>query len=768
MNTQNTPRVPIRHLLFCLLLFLGSMSGQAPPPEPGLVQLTNSPGENAIHPNWSPKGDFISFISNRGSNNGRMNDVWEVAPDKSILQPLTVMPDDGSDGGSFDAVWIGQTGDLVVLDVNFFFEWLRLQLSLNPALPVVRTAFDGPSPNFEELLTIPGGLGGLSFAVSHDGQFAAWSEMITPSSSCPWVTNAVVAPVGALNGQATTAVGSVIASASVGCGGIPKSEAIVGIAFSPDNSQVVLARASDPNVVGYDLEIYTTSGQFVRKLTDNGTGPNPVINWNPSWSSDGRIAFASNKTGRFEIYTIDPDETNLQPITTNGGDWPSWSPDSSRIAFQSTRSGNSEIYVIPASRFQEFAIFSGHATEPSIAADPKNPLHAVVGFNHLLDTPLESDVNCGWSESHDGGETWVPGDLVMPVGFIGMGDPWVRYSPDGKLYYSCMARTHYDNAFGFLHERTVGVVIAVSTTGAAADFSPPTFITEDREFCFGLIDIACRDEGELTDHPAITISQRSDGRLQVLACWIDAFVEGSRANRTFLNVALSDDGRMWSQPQALAADVGSCTVGANGPEVAITYFNPHDGSIKARQSHDGGAKWDREFTLSSVGNLSNGSTTSPILSTPYSLLIPSVNGGLQAIWQKSDSISRVFIGQVVPNSVGTPFSDAEADLPVGPPAMFLPGASGCTRLAGAYESTSPSGLFRYKVWMLSGTGLTRPIFSSGADLNPSLGDLDDRFPGFRRIGDYTSVDCSSRVGWAAWTDLRNGKPEIWGAVIPLP
>src|SRR5205085_5224853 len=119
------------------------------------------------------------------------------------------------------------------------------------------------------------------------------------------------------------------------CNQIPKSEAIAGISFSPDASQIVLARASDPDVLSYDLEIYTASGQFVRKLTNNGNGPMPVINWNPSWSSDGRIAFASNQTGQFQIYTINPDGSNLQPITTYGGDWPSWSPDSSKIAFKS-------------------------------------------------------------------------------------------------------------------------------------------------------------------------------------------------------------------------------------------------------------------------------------------------------------------------------------------------------------------------------------------------------------------------------------------------
>jgi Tol biopolymer transport system component/pimeloyl-ACP methyl ester carboxylesterase len=322
----------------------GATSVPSIPSEPSLVQLTNFPGETAKHPNWSPKGDFISYISNQGSGNGRMNDVWAVAPDGSNPHQLTAMPDDGFEGGTFEAFWIGSTGDLVLVDVNILYEWLRLQLSANPPLPVPRTTFDGPSPNYQELLTIPGGLGGLSFAVSQDGQNAAWSTMT--SSSCPWITNAVVAPFGVLNGQATTSVGSFVTSGSFGCNQIPKSEAIVGISFSPDASQLVLARALDPNAAGYDLEIYTAGGQFVRRLTNNGTGPSPVLNLSPSWSSDGRIAFASNQTGRSEIYTINSDGLNLTKVTTNGGEWPTWSPDSSKLAFQSTRSGNSEIYTV--------------------------------------------------------------------------------------------------------------------------------------------------------------------------------------------------------------------------------------------------------------------------------------------------------------------------------------------------------------------------------------------------------------------------------------
>ncbi len=382
----------IRHsakATFCFLLaafFVLVVNSASNAQEPELIQITNSPGEDAIGPSWSPQGNTISFITNRGSGNGRMRDVWAVAPDGSNPTRLTVFRDDGYDTGVNDGrgpVWIGSTGDLAILDVNFYWEWLRFGLSQNPPLPVQRNVLDGASPYFAELLLIPGGLLGDSFAVSIDGQSAGWSVETSPN--CPVVeANAVVAPFNVLDGQPATQVGTIIASARLNC--TAASRAIVGMSYSPDASQLVLSRVPDPNYLGYDLEIYNASGGLVRKLTNNGGGPNPVTNWNPSWSPDGsRIAFASNMSGQFQIYIINPDGTNLTPVTTGGGDWPTWSPDSSTIAFQSTRGGNSEIYSVPAPVSSPPGNLSATVGNQSVALYWNMPPSIPQGFNIYAD-----------------------------------------------------------------------------------------------------------------------------------------------------------------------------------------------------------------------------------------------------------------------------------------------------------------------------------------------------------------------------------------------
>jgi Tol biopolymer transport system component/predicted Ser/Thr protein kinase len=81
-----------------------------------------------------------------------------------------------------------------------------------------------------------------------------------------------------------------------------------------------------------DIFVIKTDGTELRQLTDDIHRDRA-----PRWSPDGkRIAFYSNRSGKYEIWTINPDSSGLQQLTyTSGGGvlYPVWSPDGTRLAY---------------------------------------------------------------------------------------------------------------------------------------------------------------------------------------------------------------------------------------------------------------------------------------------------------------------------------------------------------------------------------------------------------------------------------------------------
>jgi Tol biopolymer transport system component len=115
-------------------------------------------------------------------------------------------------------------------------------------------------------------------------------------------------------------------------------------------------RATDPNVSSDgdwlafgswgDLEeifIVRTDGSDRRQLTDN-----PHNDRRPRWSPDGeKITFYSDRSGSYEIWTIDPDGSGLQQLTETPGQssrHSAWSPDGLSMSYYSSNEGISYIF----------------------------------------------------------------------------------------------------------------------------------------------------------------------------------------------------------------------------------------------------------------------------------------------------------------------------------------------------------------------------------------------------------------------------------------
>jgi Tol biopolymer transport system component/DNA-binding winged helix-turn-helix (wHTH) protein len=104
------------------------------------------------------------------------------------------------------------------------------------------------------------------------------------------------------------------------------------------------------------------------RLTNNNASDD-----GPAWSPDGnRIAFASNRDGKAEIYLMNTDGSNVRRLTNNLSDdyGPKWSPDGRKILFDSDRDGNKEVYVMDADGGNQTRLTSNTATDSATSWSP--------------------------------------------------------------------------------------------------------------------------------------------------------------------------------------------------------------------------------------------------------------------------------------------------------------------------------------------------------------------------------------------------------------
>jgi Tol biopolymer transport system component len=111
---------------------------------------------------------------------------------------------------------------------------------------------------------------------------------------------------------------------------VPITQGSVGkthLNVSPDGRWLAFTSLGTPE----DLFVVQTDGTGLRQLTDDAARDRM-----PAWSPDGkRVAFYSDRSGKYEIWVIHADGSGLRRLTDHPGAnvmTPLWSPDGARLA----------------------------------------------------------------------------------------------------------------------------------------------------------------------------------------------------------------------------------------------------------------------------------------------------------------------------------------------------------------------------------------------------------------------------------------------------
>jgi TolB protein len=114
--------------------------------------------------------------------------------------------------------------------------------------------------------------------------------------------------------------------------------------LSPDGRRIAVVLYRGPGVRS-QVWTYTFATRQWQQLTETPEGA-----YDPAWSPDGtRIAYTVRSKGRHDIWLMDADGLNAQPVTDSGAcRAPCWSPDGQYLAYISAEGGSFDLWVLPA------------------------------------------------------------------------------------------------------------------------------------------------------------------------------------------------------------------------------------------------------------------------------------------------------------------------------------------------------------------------------------------------------------------------------------
>src|SRR6185312_15638991 len=145
-----------------------------------------------------------------------------------------------------------------------------------------------------------------------------------------------------------------------------------------------IAFASDRDG-NFEIYVMDTDGGGQIRLTENAGE-----DYSPAWSPDGkRLAFVSSRDGNAEIYLMNSDGASQTRLTNNTANdlRPVWSPDGARIAFVTDRGGNDEIFVMNTDGSSQTNLTNNIADDSSLSYAPDGS--AIVFSSNRTDSQFD-------------------------------------------------------------------------------------------------------------------------------------------------------------------------------------------------------------------------------------------------------------------------------------------------------------------------------------------------------------------------------------------
>ncbi len=246
---------------------------------------------DAVQPAWSPDGEWIAYWAS-GPDTGQ-RDLYTVAAGGG--EPVAVTADPWVD---WNPVWSPDGGHL-------YFSSDRSG-TMNLWRVAIDPATGGPLGEPEPVTTPAGWSGYLSVGAGGRVAYVAREQRST-------LYRVDFDP----NAEATGTPEPVLRGSRV----------VDDVDLSPDGTRIAFTSGGSRE----DLFLLAADGSGLRQLTDD-----PARDRGPQWSPDGRrIAFYSNRSESYEVWSLRPDGSGLEQLSETAGSalwFPVWAPSGSRFA----------------------------------------------------------------------------------------------------------------------------------------------------------------------------------------------------------------------------------------------------------------------------------------------------------------------------------------------------------------------------------------------------------------------------------------------------